>query len=34
VRTREDGLAMITVDQAPDAAFVRVVFHYTLWKRG
>ena len=33
VRTKEDGLAMLTIDQAPDAAFVRLVFHYTLWKR-
>lgn len=32
VRTKEDGLAMLTVDQAPNAAFVRLVFHYTVWK--
>jgi nucleoside phosphorylase len=32
VRTKEGGLAMLTIDQAPAAAFARLTFHYTVWK--
>jgi hypothetical protein len=32
VRTKEGGLAMLTIDQAPAPALARLTFHYTVWK--
>lgn len=32
VRTEEDNLALLTVDQSPSSAFPELVFHFTLWK--